>query len=344
MKGARFGLNHPDGVAQAVRMKLIHALVFAVLPWELYAQPKLGLPIDCTLGDDCFLLNHVDHDPGPGVEDFTCGPASYDGHDGTDFAVPSYAAMRAGVAVLAAAPGVVRATRDGMPDLGLQDTPAEVLDGQECGNGVLIDHGDGWETQYCHLANGSVVVETGDHVGRGAEIGLVGLSGFTEFPHVHLSVRKDGVEIDPFETDGARVCGADDGPGDDLWLEPPGHQPGGIVAAGVFDAVPDYEAVKQGETHRAVLPADAPGLVGWALVHGGRVGDVVEITLRAPDGQIYHRHRATLEKDQVLLMRAAGRKRPDGGWATGDWQVTTRLIRADAVLDERAAVSRVSAE
>lgn len=323
-------------------MKLVSALLLTGLPFALHAEPKLGLPIDCTLGDDCFLLNHVDHDPGPGAEDFTCGPASYDGHAGTDFALPSFAAMRAGVAVLAAAPGLVRATRDGMPDLGLHATPADVLDGKECGNGVVIDHGDGWQTQYCHLAQGSVAVGEGDSVAIGSEIGSVGFSGHTEFPHVHLSVRKNGAEIDPFETDGQRLCGADDGPGDDLWLEPPGYQPGGVVAAGLFDRVPEYDAVKDGTAHRARLPGDAPALVGWALVHGGRMGDLVEIALTGPDGQIFHRHAVTLGKAQVLLMRASGRKRPDGGWATGDWRVTTQLIRAGAVLDRASAVTRVS--
>jgi len=323
-------------------MKPLLALLFAALPLALHAEPRLGLPIACTLGDDCFLLNHVDRDPGPGAADFTCGPASYDGHKGTDFALVSFAAMRAGVAVLAAAPGVVRGVRDGMPDLGLHDTPADLLEGRDCGNGVLIDHGDGWETQYCHLAKGSLGVQEGDRVEIGAEIGLVGYSGVTEFPHVHLAVRKDGVEIDPFDTDGIQVCGADDGPQDDLWLAPPGYQPGGVVAAGMLDAVPGYDAVKEGGAHRAALPADAPALVGWTLVHGARAGDVVEIVLTAPDGEIIHRHAERLDRTQALVMRAAGRKRPAGGWAPGDWQVDTTVTRAGAVLDTARAVTRVS--
>lgn len=323
-------------------MTRLLALVFAALPWPVPAGPQLGLPIACTLGEDCFVLNFVDRDPGPGAEDFTCGPSSYDGHKGTDFAIASVAAMRAGVAVLAAAPGVVRATRDGMPDLGLEGTPAAVLKGKDCGNGVLIDHGDGWETQYCHLRKGSVAVHEGDRVARGAEIGQVGFSGYTEFPHVHLEVRENGDVIDPFDTDGARVCGADDGPDDDLWLDPPAYQAGGIVAAGIFSEVPAYEAVKDGSAHRAILSADAPALVGWALVHGARVGDVVEIVLIAPDGTVFHRHEDRLERTQAMAMRAAGRKRPGGGWPPGDWQVRVRVIRAGTVLDSVQRSTRVA--
>ncbi len=312
------------------------------LPLPLLAEPVLDLPIDCTLGDDCFLLNHVDSDPGAGAEDFTCGPLSYDGHKGTDFALTSFAAMRDGVTVLAAAPGVVRGLRDGMPDLGLDGTPAEELAGRDCGNGVLIDHGDGWETQYCHLREGSVAVREGEEVAAGAPLGLVGFSGRTEFPHVHLAVRKDGAVIDPFDGDGVRLCGSDDGPGDDLWADPLAYVPGGIVSAGIFEGVPDYGDVKDGTAHRDSLPGAAPALVGWALVHGARGGDRVEIVLTAPDGSVYPRSAATLEKAQALAMRAAGRKRPPGGWATGRWRVETTLIRDGAVLDRAAASSALS--
>ena len=92
--------------------------------------------------------------PGPAATDFTCGPLSYDGHDGTDIALPTRAAMAEGVAVLAAAPGTVTGIRDGIADF------APVIQGKECGNGVVIDHGAGWVTQYCHLRQGSVAGQT----------------------------------------------------------------------------------------------------------------------------------------------------------------------------------------
>jgi len=85
-------------------------LIRATLALLLLAAPAaagsflLNPPVDCTLGETCFIQNFVDRDPGPGAADFTCGPMTYDGHKGTDFALPSLAAMRQGVDVLAAAP------------------------------------------------------------------------------------------------------------------------------------------------------------------------------------------------------------------------------------------------
>jgi hypothetical protein len=46
----------------------------------------LSSPIDCSLGDDCYIQQYVDHTDGEGVSDFRCSSLSYDGHKGTDFA------------------------------------------------------------------------------------------------------------------------------------------------------------------------------------------------------------------------------------------------------------------
>ena len=81
---------------------LLPALMLAAAP-ATARDPILSLPVDCTLGDDCFILQYADADPGRGAADYTCGPMSYDGHKGTDFAVPSFAAMAEGVDVIAAA-------------------------------------------------------------------------------------------------------------------------------------------------------------------------------------------------------------------------------------------------
>src|SRR6056297_3565665 len=142
------------------------ALSLALAPPPALAEPPvLDLPVACVLGETCHLQQFPDRDPGPGARDFTCGPLSYDGHKGTDVALASEADMRAGVAVLAAAGGVVKAVRDGMADAAQGDVGAPDITDRECGNGVVIDHGAGWETQYCHMARGSLRVARGEPVG-----------------------------------------------------------------------------------------------------------------------------------------------------------------------------------
>ena len=55
--------------------------------------PALGLPIRCRPGEDCWLVNLVDVDPGPGRRDYACGKMTYDGHKGTDIAIRDLAVM-----------------------------------------------------------------------------------------------------------------------------------------------------------------------------------------------------------------------------------------------------------
>ena len=50
---------------------------------------KLSFPMACELGKSCFVQSYVDLDETAGEQDFACGSATYDGHDGTDFRVLS---------------------------------------------------------------------------------------------------------------------------------------------------------------------------------------------------------------------------------------------------------------
>ena len=133
--------------------------------------PRFALPIACQPGSDCFVQNYVDHDPSTAYRDYACGERTYDGHDGTDFRLRSLVAQRAGVAVLAAADGVVAGVRDGMEDVSIRDTGKDAVKGRECGNGLVLRHADGWETQYCHMAQGSLAVTPGPARDDGAAAG-----------------------------------------------------------------------------------------------------------------------------------------------------------------------------
>ena len=63
------------------------------------------------------------------------------------------------------------------------------------GNCVVIDHGQGLLTLYFHLSE--FKVKEGDTVKRGQEIGLSGGTGRATGPHLHVSVRWQGVPLDP---------------------------------------------------------------------------------------------------------------------------------------------------
>lgn len=60
---------------------------------------------------------------------------------------------------------------------------------------VKIDHGNGIYTTYAHLNSISVV--QGQRVSNGQEIGRVGNTGYSQGPHLHFEVIKNGVKVNP---------------------------------------------------------------------------------------------------------------------------------------------------
>jgi murein DD-endopeptidase MepM/ murein hydrolase activator NlpD len=64
------------------------------------------------------------------------------------------------------------------------------------GKTVIIDHGLGVFSYYCHLSKFSAKRE--DTVNRGDVVGLVGSTGRSTGPHLHWGFRVSGCRVDPF--------------------------------------------------------------------------------------------------------------------------------------------------
>lgn len=319
-------------------MRATAAVLSLSLATPVAGEIRFQPPLDCAPEMGCYIQNYMDRDPGPGTQDFTCGPLAYDGHKGTDFALPDDSIMALGVPVLASAPGTVTGIRNSMPDIRFSAPGAPPLEGRDCGNGVVLDHGEGWETQYCHMKQGSVSVSLGQTVATGEPLGLVGLSGRTEFPHVHISIRKDGETLDPFAPLATSCAGTETG--ESLWADPLEYQAGGLIGAGFADAVPAYDAIKAGTAGRTELSPDAPALVLWGHAFGPRAGDVLQITITAPDGSLFHQSEASFERTQAQAFRASGRR--VRGLTEGVYTGQLRLLRAGKTLSEATTTLTVS--
>jgi murein DD-endopeptidase MepM/ murein hydrolase activator NlpD len=331
-------------------------------------------------------MAYVDHDRGPGVLDYACGGASYnapphDAHQGTDIALKDLGAMAAGVPVRAAAAGRVVGARDGMADVSVRAAPGGMngganggVAGRECGNGVRIDHGQGWFTQYCHLRRGTVAVRAGASVPAGGALGLVGMSGASEHPHLHFQVEHRGRIVDPFapheggpdcgpkaepshQSSAERSPGASAEPSPDitaervreqleaaaasaLWTDEAAgampYRPSAIYNAGFAAGAPDIEAIRAGEDPGAALGADAPALVLWVDAFNVRAGDTLDLAIADPSGRAVFRHAASVPKDQMRRFVFAGLRAKKAQWPPGRYEGRARLVRADGTQVDAA--------
>jgi hypothetical protein len=281
---------------------------------------RLDLPVACRLTENCWVVNYVDVDPTEAAQDFRCGPRTYNTHDGVDIALRDRAMMEAGVPVLASAPGLVRRVRDGMEDHeGLTASVSKTIAGRDCGNGVVLDHPDSWQTQYCHLKRGSLRVTNGEVVERGTVLGLVGFSGRTEFPHVHLTVRHQRQVMDPFtghpSSDG---CGQG---GRALWQSEEGltYEPVALYLAGFAEHPPDVAAIRRGMPMPASLTADAPALILWVDMFGVQAGDHLRFQLTDPSGRLILDQEQRLDRTQARRFAFLGKQQPRGHWPSGSY-------------------------
>jgi murein DD-endopeptidase MepM/ murein hydrolase activator NlpD len=322
-----------------MRLGLSSLLGLTLLALPASAQDiMLRLPVACEIGRTCFLQKYVDHDPSPVMRDYQCGAVGEDGHDGTDIRLPSMVEQRAGVDVVAAADGKVASTREGVPDAFVTEQTREKISQIGCGNAVVIDHGQGWRTAYCHMAKGSLTVRSGRDVKAGEKIGQIGLSGLTEFPHLHFTVIKDGKPIDPFAYGAPeQSCGG----GKSLWeaslQRVLAYQTGTVLNKGFAPGPVTVESIESGAAGQDTPSTRSPALVAYVRVIGLKGGDVQTLTLFDPDGKPLAQNKAPpLDRDKAQWMAFSGVKQPEGGFRPGLYRAIYRVERDGKPAIEQA--------
>lgn len=294
---------------------------------------KLGWPIDCTPGLDCHVLAYVDKLSGPEFQDVGGGRQTYDGHDGTDFGIANESLMKKGITVKAAAAGTVVRVRDGVADKRVQSNlEAQAINHIGCGNAVVIDHPNDWRTVYCHLRKGSLTVKEGMQVAKGSQLGLVGLSGLTSYPHVHFGVRHRGLTIDPYA--GSPAVQIDPEHLRPLWDIPTPYTATGLIDSGFSSQRPHIDTVWQRSESVQSITNRSAALYFWVHPFGVLGGDIEQFRLIDPTGSpAVEQNRVIAKANRInWLSVIAEQSTPEKPLRVGIWQGHYQLRRGSKLL------------
>ncbi|GAB5467901.1 MAG: M23 family metallopeptidase [Rhodospirillales bacterium] len=302
---------------------------------------ELEYPMVCPQGQRCPIMVHVDHDPGSGIKDFTCGTVTYDGHSGIDFRVEDLLAVAQGVPVVASAPGVVTIIRDDVPDHNpFNYDQEEAARSSVCGNRVVVSHGPEWSTHYCHLRMGAAPVSVGQEVEAGDVLGYVGMSGSTNFPHFQLNLLHTPpgarIDVDPFAPEGpSATCSTDIA--DSLWSRSAQRQLAyegpAIANLGWADRAVNNRGIENGTYKRSPVEPTSEALVFYARTIGIQPGDIQRITILSPDGSVLAESETDpAERDRLQSFIFVGRRLRSERWPEGTYIGFYEVLRGGRVV------------
>ncbi len=258
------------------------------LGWPLRAGPGYGFQ------NYHGISNFVDLNPSfPNqLLDYTCGTRTYDltsgyNHAGIDYYLWPYSwrLMDQGhVEIVAVAPGTILAKHDGNDDRSCGSHTGPMW------NAVYVQHSDGSVAWYGHMVRNSLTSKpVGATVAAGEYLGLVGSSGFSTGPHLHLELRSSNTGGATIYEPYAGACRA----GDSLWTFQREYHDTALNGIAVHDgepsmAVPCPNPTQEQPRFARIIPTGTRVYLSIYFRDEVPGADVTTLRLYRPNGTLYH--------------------------------------------------------
>jgi murein DD-endopeptidase MepM/ murein hydrolase activator NlpD len=174
-------------------------------------------------------------------------------------------------------------------------------------------------------------------VASGQQIGQVGLSGKTEFPHLHLTVRHGDQVVDPFAFGVSKgECGA----GASLWSAEVQalltYRERAVLNAGFAPQPVTMDLIEAGKTTNPV-DEDISVMVAFVRTIGLKVGDSQRLLIRAPDHLIIADHSVpALDRNKAQTLIFVGARRLPAGWMQGTYTASYMVTQELRVVLDRS--------
>jgi murein DD-endopeptidase MepM/ murein hydrolase activator NlpD len=232
------------------------------------------------------IAAYVDHDQvnPDSLLDWNCGERTYDGqdfgHNGTDFngvLYPWRTMANDGMIVTAAADGEIVDRNDGEFDQNC------AFDAEAESNTVILKHADGKITIYAHMKKGTVTPrKVGDQVEQGDYLGVMGSSGMSTGPHLHMGVQDFSNNLfDPY------VGTCNELNAESLWEDQEDYKEQTILAAETHSAAPEYPPCpEQEKPNLKEVFAAADTVFASATVRDFDNTDEFGVEVLDPSGQV----------------------------------------------------------
>ncbi|MEL7222261.1 MAG: peptidoglycan DD-metalloendopeptidase family protein, partial [Bacteroidota bacterium] len=259
--------------------------------WPL--QPAAGF----SDPDYYIITNYVDQDPGAGIQDYNCGTKTYDGHRGIDIMTFPYRWHKMDqdeVEVIALMDGTIIGKMDGNPDNSCD------LSCLTNWNAVFIQHSDGSIGWYGHLKTNSLTTKAvGASVSQGEFLGVVGSSGCSTDPHLHLEVYEDNsltTLIEPF----AGSCNTFANGNTSWWIDQPDYVDEQLLAAYVHNVEPatNWGCPSHQDVRNVTNNIQAGNTYYFSTFYRDRrQNSTATITIRRPDFSVWDTWQHTSNND-----------------------------------------------